>query len=113
MKGEAMQYTSSPVHDWVYVKDFVNTMSHVAMYIQDYQRQKIHTIECGTGIEHSNEEILEFIEQITGKKANAKLNEQSRSFDTMHWAASHPDPRYISLVAGLKKYYDWYKKQTA
>jgi len=43
--------------------------------------------EIGTGKMYSNQEVREIVEEVTGKKANVRLVDSMRTYDTSHWVA--------------------------
>lgn len=106
LNGEEMMLAPHPVHDWIYVDELVTMLvnnSKVAEII------KGKTLECGTGKATTNQQIVEMIEKITGKKANYKIMNKLREFDTVDpkiWVADYPFDTFWPLQKGLQTIYD-------
>lgn len=79
LSGEEMDFDPAPVHDFVDVEDVVDALISVA----DTRVRGI--LEFGSGIPRSNQEVLEMVETITGKKANIKNERKFREYDSSHW----------------------------
>lgn len=101
MTGEAILVDPNPVHDWVYVDDFVNAMIEFA-----HTADVSSVVNVGTGRGYTNGGIVAHIEAITGEKANITEVPNLRSYDTSAWVAKPED--YLcqtTLKAGLEAYY--------
>lgn len=110
--GEEMKFVNGPVHDFVYISDFIEAVWLVA---QNAKKYKGFSIDVGLGEEFKNEEVLTILEGLAGKKANVKMVDQMREYDTLSWKA---DTKFIgemgwnpkvSLAEGLKLQYEWYR----
>ena len=83
LEGEAVNFVPHPVHDFIDVEDVVagiiNLSSHHARGI----------FELGSGRKHTNEQVLEIVEAVTGKKANVNTVGQLRLYDNENWVSSN------------------------
>lgn len=111
-----MDFVAGPVHDYVYVSDLVEAIWLVA---QDADKYKGVAIDVGSGDQYTNQEVLTILEGLSGTKANIKVVDEMREYDTLKWSADTKiieeigwSPK-ISLAEGLKLEYDWYKEQGA
>lgn len=108
--GEPLKLAPDPKHDWVYVKDFVNTL--VAVSTEDLDIPS-DVIQIGTGHAISNGSVLNHIEKLTGRRANLVDEIAPRDYDTQEWKAD-PKNGYVfyattPLSEGLQKVYESYK----
>lgn len=95
---------SSGVHDFVYIDDFIDALLTIEKAIQNKIAPFGDIVNIGTGIETTNAEVVNLIEDITRQLiavdyAPIKL----RSYDSMHWKASN---RKLTQVYGYKLQYD-------
>lgn len=90
-----------PVHDYVYVKDVVNGLFH----LKDHgNKSPGDRVNIGTGVQHSNMEVLMLIEKLLKKKSHIVERESMRSYDSLKWVA---DTTYLSYL-GFKPKYNLY-----
>ena len=72
--------------------------------------------DIGTGIQTTNSEIVKLVEKVVGKKANTKIVQVLRSFDTNSWVADNSLLKSIgwkqkhSLKEGLQKTIEYYER---
>jgi len=82
-EGEQVNLVPSPVHDFIDVDDvaagIINLSQHRARGI----------FELGSGKKHTNRQVLELVEEATGKKANVNIVGQMRLYDTDNWVSSN------------------------
>lgn len=111
--GEAMKLDPTAVHDWLYVSDLIDGILLAAKRANNL-RGKI--INFGSGIQSTNQEIVEIVENILGKKANIGKRGKSRSYDKKSWVADITIAKSlgwkpkVSLVNGLKKTVKYHEK---
>lgn len=79
MEGEEMPFDPNPVHDFIDVEDVVNALVTLA------DKQMIGIVELGSGIPHSNQEVLELVEHFCQKKANIQSHHGLRAYDNEEW----------------------------
>ena len=102
-------------HDFIYIDDVVD------MYLKTIQKGKSLTgqiLNMGTGVEYTNDEVVQTLFKITGKRTKIEKNAfPKRLWDTSHWVANISKTKRLlnwkpnnNLSEGLKKTYDWYKK---
>lgn len=86
--GTAMPFVGTPVHDFLDVEDFVDSLLLIAQHAVD-NKGKIYSV--GSGIQYSNEQVLEIVERLTGKSANIQRVDSFHSYDTTNWRADTTD----------------------
>ena len=83
LEEEQVNFVPDPVHDFIDVDDvaagIVNLSSHHARGI----------FELGSGRKHTNRQVLEIVEAVTGKKANINIVGQLRLYDNEDWVSSN------------------------
>jgi len=80
LHGEEMDFVPWPEHDYIDVEDVVDAMLNLS------DREGV--FEVGTGIGTTNQQVLDMVEQATGKKANVRIVSGLRPYDTGKWRAS-------------------------
>lgn len=100
-----------PVHDWIYIEDFVNALFKIIESKDKLENAEI--INIGTGRQYTNKEIVEKLSKLMGKKAKIDIL-KPRSYDTdMSWVADtnklsqYFTPEF-SIEDGLKLTYEYY-----
>ncbi|MDO8658184.1 MAG: SDR family NAD(P)-dependent oxidoreductase [Candidatus Levybacteria bacterium] len=100
-------------------RDFIFIDDVVDIYINSMKKGKElsgQILNMGTGIEYTNDEVVETLFNATGKKVKIEKGAYpKRLWDTPHWVADIQKvqealiwkPRF-SLKEGLKKTYEWY-----
>jgi nucleoside-diphosphate-sugar epimerase len=76
LNGTRMDFVPHPRHDFIDVSDFVDAV----MMISDLHARGV--FEVGRGVSYSNQEVLEIVEKVTGKKANINIVQSLRPYDT-------------------------------
>jgi nucleoside-diphosphate-sugar epimerase len=71
------------MHDYIDVDDVVEGILNLS-----YLGIK-GIYELGSGKSHSNQEVLEIVEKVTGKKANINKVDTLRSYDTKDWKSTN------------------------
>lgn len=111
MEGEVMNFTPSPTHDFIDVEDIVDGM----LTLSKAGARGIY--ELGSGTKHTNQEVRELVEKVTGKKANVNIVESVRAYDTDNWVSQNYKARgygwlpKVSLEESITKMVEEYKKQ--
>jgi nucleoside-diphosphate-sugar epimerase len=111
--GKEMLLSPEPVHDWIYIEDFISGMLTAAEYAKPGE-----IVNIGTGREHTNLQILETLQRIAGKQVKYKASTM-RDYDTTHWCAdikkllSYGWKQKYPLGLGLAKVYEFYKAKYA
>lgn len=112
--SESMSVTSLAMHDWVYVKDFIDG---VLSAVDNIGKLKGELLNIGTGISSSNIAIVEMLEKISGKKLNYTESKDIHKYDSPQWQADIDKLSTLgwrwntSLYEGLKKCWEYYSKQ--
>jgi len=110
LAGEPMNFVPEPCHDYIDVEDVVDAMMNLSVW----KARGIY--EIGTGKTYLNQDVLEIVEKITGKKANTTIVSNMRSYDTNDWMCRNFRARGYgwlpqkSLEQSIKEMVDYYKK---
>jgi len=70
------------VHDWIYVDDFITGILDLTVRCQPGE-----IYNFGSGVQSTNEEVLELIEEIVGRKTKRVLVEKMKPYDSDCWVA--------------------------
>jgi nucleoside-diphosphate-sugar epimerase len=109
-KGEKMDFVKDAVHDYIFVEDVVEGI----LNLSEHSARGIY--ELGTGVQTSNQQILELIENITNKKANINIVSSMRDYDNLNWVSTNFRARSwgwlpkITLRQGLERVVEDYIK---
>lgn len=104
------------VHDFIYVDDVILAMWMMA----GKERERIcgEIINLGSGIQTSNQEVVDIVSRICGKKIKTKRVDRFRDYDTDCWVANIDRalqfgwcPR-ILLEEGIERMVDDYKTKS-
>lgn len=83
LDGEKISFVPTPTHDFIDVEDvaggIINLAEHSARGI----------FELGTGKSYTNQQVLDLVEDITGKKANVNIVPSLRSYDNTNWVSNN------------------------
>lgn len=93
--GEQLTIDEEATHDWIFISDFI-----VALFAGE--------TNIGTGVKTSNKEIVEMLQQISGKKLNYTAG-KVRSYDNNDWVAES-GVSHIGIYEGLKRTYEHFTK---
>lgn len=83
--GSLIPFISEPVHDYIGINDFIDALYLVMIHAEELKGK---TIDIGTGIQTTNEEVKNMVEKITTKQAHIKLTKSLRPYDTNSWCAN-------------------------
>ena len=83
MTGELVNFVPSPVHDFIDVSDVISGILNLS------QNSARGIFELGTGKSYTNQQVLEIVEKITGKKANINIVDSLRDYDTNDWVSTN------------------------
>ena len=83
MTGEPMNFVGHPTHDFIDVDDIVSGI----LNLSEHSARGI--FELGTGKSYSNDQVLEIVERVTGKKANIHRVESLRKYDNENWVSTN------------------------
>lgn len=99
-------------HDFVHVDDVVGAMIYFSGNALPGE-----VVNIGTGVQTTNQEVVELIEKITGKKIKIKKVERFHEYDTDTWvadvtrAANYGWFARIKLEKGIERMIDEYQKR--
>lgn len=100
LTGEKMIVDENATHDWIWVMDFIEGMLD-------------EKIEIGTGEKQTNKQIIQLLQDISGKKLRY-TTAQLRIYDNKDWVCKD-GVKHIPLPEALEKtykyYVDYYAKQ--
>jgi len=85
LNGTEMPFVQESVHDFIDVDDFVDAL----LLIKDNGLFEGEIYEVGSGKQYSNLEVLEMVNEATGKNANIRLVDSMRSYDTKEWKSKN------------------------
>jgi len=94
--GETINFVPQPVHDWIDVDDVVDGI----ISLTEHKARGIY--QLGTGIKTSNQQVLNIVEEITGKKIHVNVVDSLRDYDTQDWVSYNFKARS----------YGWFPKKT-
>lgn len=83
--GTEMPFVPYPVHDFIDADDLSDAVVFLLQHAQSLQGQ---IVDIGTGIGTTNQEILKIVEKVTGRKANVKVADSLRPYDTKSWSSN-------------------------
>ena len=86
--GQTIPLAETAKHDWIFVDDFIDAMFAGHRSI-------------GTGVSYTNLDVVNMLQNITGKKLNYAKVENLRDYDTDNWVCPTP-VKARSLFEGLK-----------
>jgi len=87
-------------HDFIYIEDFVRAIDHV----KDFGWEPGEIINFGSGRQHSNFEVLEAWERITGRTAPVEKRDQlSKAYESRIWVC---DNTKLRIRCGFQPQYD-------
>jgi len=110
LEGEFINFVGSPAHDFIDVEDVVNGILTLS------KNRARGIFELGTGTQYTNQQVLELVEKITGKKANVNNIERLRNYDTNNWVSMNFRARgygwlpRVSLKQSITEMVKEYKK---
>lgn len=81
--GETVELAPDPVHDFIDVQDVVEGVINLS---GNYARG---IFELGTGISHTNQQVLEMVEEALGKKAKVQIAHGLRIYDNEDWVCTN------------------------
>lgn len=86
LHGNKMKFVPEPVHDFIDVEDLC---SGVLLVLENIEKVNGEIFNLGCGKQYTNQEVLEMVERLTGKKANIEIVGQIRSYDSNFWMADN------------------------
>jgi len=108
--GPPMEFVGEPCHDYIDVRDVVDGILKLS------QAGARGIFELGSGKSYSNQEVLEIVEKVTGKKANLRPG-VAKPYDTNRWVSTNPRARgygweaRIKLGDSIQKMYEKFTKK--
>lgn len=109
LSGKTLELDPYPVHDWIHADDLVTGML-AAVTEAGFLKGKV--LELGTGIQHTNAEVVAMLEEIVGKKVKVNISESRlRVFDNSDWKAKVGLGSARPLKEGLRLVYEYYKRR--
>lgn len=114
LTGDKMDFVRAPIHDFIYIDDLLDGI----MTLSENQAKGIYTL--GTGIKTSNQQVLDTVEELMGKKANVNVTLLTRKYDNQDWVSTDTKARdkygwrpNYSLRKGLEMEVLAYEKHNA
>ena len=84
--GEKMKFVLDPVHDFININDICSGIMAILKNMKGFKGEIFHV---GYGKQYTNQEVLEIVEKITGKKANIEIVGRIRYYDSSFWMADN------------------------
>lgn len=111
--GESLDLAPDPVHDWIFIEDFVDALKIIVENVDKLQGE---VINVGTGRQLTNQAIVNRLGTIDPKaKFPINILEKGKGYDTTVWKANNKKlkdlgwtPR-INIARGLRATYNFYK----
>jgi len=112
VNNEQMHLIEPPMHDWIYIKDF---MEAIDLLIENINKVKGDSINIGTGRQRTNKEVYDVISEIMRYKTKVITTKTPRNYESPKWQADITTmklfgwkPRF-SLESGLQKTIEFYQ----
>jgi len=83
LTGEQMKFVPDAVHDFIDIEDIVEAITNLV------KNRARGIFELGTGIGYTNQQVLEVVEDVTGKKANTVIVNKMRDYDSKDWVCKN------------------------
>lgn len=90
--GELVNFVPTPTHDFIDVEDVVHGIDELTWH------DAKGIFELGTGVSYTNQEVLDIVENITGRKANINLVPSLRDYDNENWVSTNMKARGFGWV---------------
>lgn len=114
VKNTTMPLDGRPMHDWIYVQDFIDGVIKV---VKNADKLAGQVVNIGTGIQYSNDEVAQELERISGKQLLFDAFGYFRKYDNTFWVADNNKllslgwkPKH-TLKEGLTKTYEYYQQR--
>lgn len=87
LTGEVMPFNPYPVHDFIDVDDLLDAIEIIVAKSKPRGPwSEIYNV--GTGIQTSNQEVIDIIERLLNKKVKVEIVKSMRKYDSNHWQAN-------------------------
>jgi nucleoside-diphosphate-sugar epimerase len=80
--GELVNFSPDAVHDFIDVDDMVSGLISLSNGIKGIY-------ELGSGVQYTNQQVLDLVEFATGTKANINIISSARPYDTDSWVSNN------------------------
>lgn len=115
LTGETLNLDPDPVHDYIDVNDVISACYIIRDFHLEWGKGfEIYNI--GSGQQHRNDQVIDIIEQLTGRKITKRIVSKMRSYDTQTmWQADITKLKRlgwkpkVSLVQSIKSQIDDYR----
>lgn len=81
--GKQVNLVPDATHDFIDVEDVVNGI----LSLSEHRAKGV--FELGTGVKHSNLQVLRLVEKVTGKKVNVNFIDGLRPYDNEDWVSTN------------------------
>ncbi len=88
LNGTEIPFVAEPTHDFVDVSDVARAVIFLAKNAKENAGK---TINVSSGVTTTNQEVLEIVERVSGKRANIKPISQLRDYDTGRWEVDNSE----------------------
>ena len=83
LTGKLVNFVPGPSHDYIDIADVIEGVMALS------SRGVRGIFELGTGRSYTNQEVLDIVEEETGKKANINIVNQMRNYDYDNWVSNN------------------------
>ncbi len=83
--GAQVDFVPEPTHDFIDVEDVVDGILALV------NKAAYGVFSLGSGTQYSNAQVLEIVESLSGRKANIKIVDSMRPYDTDDWVSTSQD----------------------
>ena len=84
LERKTIKLAEEPVHDWIYVNDFLIALLKIIEHSKDFAGESIN---IGTGTQYSNKQVVDILEKILDNKVKIKKVKFLRNYDSDMWVA--------------------------
>jgi len=91
--GETINFVPEPAHDYIDVSDVVDGVLSLA------SNSARGMFELGSGVQYSNQQVLDLVEKITKKKIKVNIVPALRPYDSQNWVSSNFSARRYGWLA--------------
>jgi len=81
-------FVAEPRHDFIGIDDFCEAIVTLLPHCGELRGK---SIDIGTGMSYSNQDVLDTVESVIGKQANVETLKQMRPYDNKHWVSNSYD----------------------
>lgn len=108
--GKTIDFVTEPTHDFIDVEDVVRRLISAMTLKKAPEFDAFGMMLVGSGIKYSNQEVLNIVQDVTGKQININPVESLRDYDTWNWVAPYSSATK-TLVESITEQVNDYKQR--